>query len=61
MDPRHVVWERLIVYREELILLCERVALDLAENRARREAWLAWTESWKRARLQRNGPGDSRS
>ena len=53
MEPRYIVWERLVVYREELIRLCERVSLEMAENRARREAWLAWTESWKQHRLTR--------
>ncbi len=62
MDPRTPVWERLLLYREELVRLCERVALELAENRRRREAWLAWSEGWKRHRLARSNaatPGDS--
>ena len=48
MDHETRVWERLLDYREELIEICDLVALELSQNRRKREIWNDWTLTWKK-------------
>lgn len=41
------MWHRVIVLGHRLLHVTESARAELAYNRARRDAWLAWTLRWK--------------
>ena len=48
--PEMNKWIRLLTYREELIEVCEDVAVNLEKNRSEREEWhnlnVVWKKNW---------------
>ncbi len=47
MEARPPVWQRVLVLGHRLLHVTESAQAELAYNRARRDAWLAWTLRWK--------------
>lgn len=54
MEARPPVWQRVLVLGHRLLHVTESAQAELAYNRARRDAWLAWTLRWK----ERQGAGE---
>jgi len=48
MDPKTRTWQRLLHYREELVEICDLVAVELSQNRRQREQWHNRTLLWKK-------------
>jgi hypothetical protein len=61
VDRRWMIWQRILMYREELIRICDVVSLELHLNRKKREEWYSASNKWKRERLQENRPAAFRS
>jgi hypothetical protein len=47
MEARPPDWQRVVVLGHRLLDVTESAQAELAKNRARRDAWLAWTLRWK--------------